>query len=99
MRSASRTSARRRCCGIARQGSRLPMRSCGRIGARQRCAMSFDEYEPLFSERTGLKLDPYFSATKIRWLLDRHRSGDLVFGTVDTWLIWQLTQGRVHVTD
>jgi glycerol kinase len=57
------------------------------------------EHEPLLSERTGLKLDPYFSATKIRWLLDRHRSGDLVFGTVDTWLIWQLTQGRVHVTD
>jgi glycerol kinase len=57
------------------------------------------EHEPLFSARTGLKLDPYFSATKIRWLLDHHRTGDVVFGTVDTWLIWQLTQGRVHVTD
>jgi glycerol kinase len=59
------------------------------------------EYEPLFRERAGLVLDPYFSATKIRWLLD-HSDADpeqLAFGTVDTWLIWQLTQGRVHVTD
>jgi glycerol kinase len=59
------------------------------------------EYEPLFRERTGLVLDPYFSGTKVRWLLD-HISADperLAFGTVDTWLIWQLTGGRVHVTD
>jgi glycerol kinase len=57
------------------------------------------EYEPLFKERTGLVLDPYFSATKIRWLLDKHQPKDVLFGTVDTWLIWQLTGGRVHVTD
>jgi len=59
------------------------------------------EHEPLFRARTGLVLDPYFSATKIRWLLDRTRIDPerLAFGTVDTWLIWQLTQGRVHVTD
>jgi len=59
------------------------------------------QYEPLFRERTGLVLDPYFSATKIRWILD-HIDVDpkrLAFGTVDTWLIWQLTQGRAHVTD
>jgi len=58
-------------------------------------------YEPLFRERTGLVLDPYFSATKIRWILD-HIDVDpkrLAFGTVDTWLIWNLTQGRAHVTD
>ena len=58
-------------------------------------------YEQLFRERTGLVLDPYFSATKIRWLLD-HTNVDpkrLAFGTVDTWLVWQLTGGRVHVTD
>ena len=58
-------------------------------------------HEPLFRERTGLVLDPYFSGTKIRWLLD-HAGVDperLAFGTVDTWLVWQLTGGRVHVTD
>jgi glycerol kinase len=61
--------------------------------------------EALVRERTGLRLDPYFSATKLRWMLDhvpgardRARAGELAFGTVDTWLIWQLTGGR-HVTD
>src|SRR5438309_3771150 len=57
------------------------------------------EYEPLFRERTGLVLDPYFSATKIRWLLDHIGGRNLAFGTVDSWLIWKLTGGRVHVTD
>jgi glycerol kinase len=63
-------------------------------------------HEALVRERTGLVLDPYFSATKIRWLLDhvagareRAEAGRLAFGTVDTWVIWQLTAGRVHVTD
>jgi glycerol kinase len=62
--------------------------------------------EPLFRQRTGLVLDPYFSGTKLRWLLDhvpgaRRRAdrGELAFGTVDTWLLWQLTGGRVHATD
>ncbi len=57
-------------------------------------------------DRTGLLLDPYFSATKLRWLLDsvpdarrRAEAGELLFGTVDTWLIWKLTGGRVHATD
>lgn len=57
-------------------------------------------------ERTGLLLDPYFSASKIRWLLDhdadlraRAERGELAFGTIDSWLIWHLTNGRVHVTD
>ncbi|WP_028112538.1 glycerol kinase GlpK [Ferrimonas kyonanensis] len=56
--------------------------------------------------KTGLVLDPYFSATKIRWILDnvdgvreRAEKGQLAFGTVDTWLIWNLTQGKVHATD
>ncbi len=57
------------------------------------------EYEPLFRERTGLVLDPYFSGTKIRWLLDNVGGRNLAFGTVDTWLIWRMTGGRVHVTD
>lgn len=58
------------------------------------------------TERTGLRLDPYFSGTKLRWILDnvdgaraRAEMGKLCFGTVDTWLTWQLTRGRVHVTD
>jgi glycerol kinase len=62
--------------------------------------------EPLFRQRTGLVLDPYFSGTKLRWLLDqipgarrRAARGELAFGTVDAWLLWQLTGGRVHATD
>lgn len=57
-------------------------------------------------QKTGLILDPYFSATKIRWILDhvdgareRAESGELVFGTIETWLVWKLTKGRVHVSD
>src|SRR5438477_2193446 len=57
------------------------------------------EYEPLFRERTGLVLDPYFSGTKIRWLLDNTTHKRVAFGTVDSWLVWNLTGGRVHVTD
>ncbi|HVO88526.1 MAG TPA: glycerol kinase, partial [Casimicrobiaceae bacterium] len=60
----------------------------------------------LFAERTGLVLDAYFSGTKLNWLLDnipgarsRAQRGELAVGTVDTWLIWQLTGGAVHVTD
>ncbi|WP_431300872.1 glycerol kinase GlpK [Tabrizicola sp. BL-A-41-H6] len=63
-------------------------------------------HEPMITARTGLLLDPYFSATKVKWLLDhipgaraRAERGDLAFGTVDTWLIWNLTGGRVHATD
>ena len=61
---------------------------------------------PLFRRRTGLLLDPYFSGTKLAWLLDhvpgarrRAARGELAFGTVDTWLLWKLTGGRVHATD
>jgi glycerol kinase len=62
--------------------------------------------EPVARERTGLVLDAYFSGTKIRWLLDavpdaarRADDGALAFGTVDAWLVWKLTGGRVHATD
>ncbi|MBV8603018.1 MAG: glycerol kinase GlpK, partial [Candidatus Eremiobacteraeota bacterium] len=58
------------------------------------------------AEATGLRLDPYFSATKLAWLLDhvagareRAERGELAFGTVDSWLLWRLTKGRVHATD
>src|SRR5580698_1891000 len=60
----------------------------------------------MVSARTGLVLDPYFSATKLRWILDhvegaraRAERGELAFGTVDSWLIWHLTSGQKHVTD
>lgn len=59
-----------------------------------------------FQSKTGLLIDPYFSATKIKWILDnvegvreRAERGELLFGTVDTWLIWKLTGGKVHATD
>lgn len=63
-------------------------------------------YRDLFRQKTGLVIDAYFSATKIKWLLDevpglREKAdrGDILFGTVESWLIWRLTRGRVHVTD
>ncbi|MFZ9200155.1 MAG: FGGY family carbohydrate kinase, partial [Paracoccaceae bacterium] len=63
-------------------------------------------HEPMITARTGLLLDPYFSATKIKWMLDhvpgardRAKRGELAFGTVDSFLIWKLTGGRVHATD
>lgn len=59
-----------------------------------------------FRKKTGLVIDAYFSATKIKWILDnvpgareRAENGDLLFGTVETWLIWKLTKGKVHITD
>ena len=62
--------------------------------------------EPLFKSKTGLLLDPYFSGTKVRWLLDhvpgaraKAENGDIAFGTIDTWLVWNLTRGRLHMTD
>ncbi|CAM4104661.1 glycerol kinase GlpK [Paenibacillus alkaliterrae] len=63
-------------------------------------------YEQTFHERTGLLIDAYFSGTKVNWLLEhvdgaraRAEQGELLFGTIDTWLIWKLTGGLVHVTD
>lgn len=63
-------------------------------------------YADLIARTTGLRLDPYFSATKIAWLLDtlptlreRAERGDIAFGTIDCWLLWKLTDGRVHATD
>ncbi|HIS80419.1 MAG TPA: glycerol kinase GlpK [Candidatus Scatomonas merdavium] len=59
-----------------------------------------------FRQKTGLVIDAYFSGTKVRWILEhvpgareRAENGELLFGTVETWLIWKLTKGRVHVTD
>jgi glycerol kinase len=71
------------------------------------CArLKSDGVEPMVRERTGLVLDPYFSASKIAWLLDEvagarkaAEAGHLAFGTVDSYLVWRLTGGRLHVTD
>jgi glycerol kinase len=65
-----------------------------------------DGFEDIVTDRTGLLLDPYFSGTKLAWILDtvegarqKAKAGELAFGTVDTWLVWNLTGGKVHVTD
>ncbi|MBT61911.1 glycerol kinase GlpK [Coraliomargarita sp. SDUM461003] len=65
-----------------------------------------DGIEAMVSEKTGLRLDPYFAGTKVRWILEnvegaraRAEAGELLFGTVDSWLVWQLTGHKVHVTD
>ncbi|MEZ4485564.1 MAG: FGGY family carbohydrate kinase [Syntrophotaleaceae bacterium] len=59
-----------------------------------------------WQEKTGLLIDPYFSATKVHWLLEKHpglreraAAGEIAFGTVDSWLVWRLTGGHCHVTD
>jgi glycerol kinase len=72
-----------------------------------RCAALRDQgHEPLVRARTGLVLDPYFCGTKIGWLLEhvpgarrRAERGELAFGTIDSWLAWKLSDGRLHVTD
>jgi len=71
------------------------------------CArLKADGHEPMFTAKTGLLLDPYFSGTKLAWLLQRRAEtaeaaarGELAFGTVDTYLLWRLTGGKVHATD
>lgn len=71
------------------------------------CARLEDQgLSKFFKDKTGLLIDPYFSATKIKWILDnvegvreRAKKGELLFGTVDCWLIWNLTGGKVHATD
>jgi len=74
--------------------------------AEQCSRLKADGVESLVRAKTGLVIDPYFSGTKIAWLLDhvpgarsRAERGELAFGTVDTWLVWQLTGNRTHVTD
>jgi glycerol kinase len=69
-------------------------------------ALKADGHEASIRDKTGLLLDPYFSASKIAWLLDHNEgarakaeAGELAFGTIDSWLVWQLTNGDVHVTD
>ena len=68
--------------------------------------LKLENLESRFQKKTGLRLDPYFSGTKVKWILDNvegarelAESGDLLFGTIDSWLIWKLSNGKVHVTD
>ena len=68
--------------------------------------MRASRHSRLIEEKTGLVIDAYFSASKIRWILDhvpdarnQARDGELLFGTIDTWLIWNLTGGNTHATD
>jgi glycerol kinase len=68
--------------------------------------MKADSLEPMITQKSGLVIDAYFSGTKVQWLLDnvpgardKANRGELAFGTVDSWLIWKLTDGKVHVTD
>nr|WP_106779814.1 glycerol kinase GlpK [Lysinibacillus timonensis] len=65
-----------------------------------------DGYSELFREKTGLLIDAYFSGTKLKWILDhvegareKALNNELLFGTIDTWIVWKLTEGKVHVTD
>jgi glycerol kinase len=74
---------------------------------KDECQRLTDEgYAPLIRKKTGLVVDSYFSATKIKWILDhvpgarsRAKAGELLFGTIDTWLLYRLTEGEVHATD
>ena len=106
--SASPTSARPRSCGIARPASRSTTPSSGRTAAPPTAAPSCARagHEEAVTRKTGLLLDPYFSGTKIAWLLDNvagaraaAEQGELAFGTIDSFLLWRLTGGKVHATD
>ncbi|MCX7281164.1 MAG: glycerol kinase GlpK [Alphaproteobacteria bacterium] len=73
-----------------------------RRGAARCAALKKRGLEPLVARKTGLLLDPYFSATKLEWLLKNvkgARGRNVAFGTIDSWLIWNLTKGKVHATD
>jgi len=69
-------------------------------------ALKEQGHEQLFKEKTGLLIDPYFSGTKVKWILDnvkgarkKAENGDLLFGTIDTWIVYKLSGGKAHVTD
>ncbi len=99
---------RPRWSGTARAASRSTTPSSGRTGGPPRRATCSQNATsgPCCDEKTGLPIDPYFSATKIAWILDnvdgareRAEAGELAFGTIDCWLAWNLSAGTAHVTD
>ncbi|MFW6075362.1 MAG: FGGY family carbohydrate kinase, partial [Chloroflexota bacterium] len=72
----------------------------------ERCTALAEKYDDLVRERSGLLIDSYFSASKIAWILDRNPElreratrGEVLFGTVDSWLLWKMSDGELHVTD
>jgi glycerol kinase len=102
------TNARPPSCGTARPARRSTTPSSGRIAAPRSSAKRLrkDGNEDEIRRKTGLLIDPYFSGTKVAWILDnvagaraRAEQGKLAFGTVDSWLIWNLTSGKRHITD
>ena len=107
-RSASPTSARPPWCGTAPPARPCIAPSSGRTAAPPTSArrLKSEGHEPAISAKTGLIIDPYFSGTKVAWILDhvpgareRAERGELMFGTVDCYLLWRLTGGKVHATD
>ena len=106
--SASRTSARRPSSGTEKPESPSATPSSGSAGAPPPICDELEKrgLKDYIKKTTGLVLDAYFSGTKIKWILDnvpgareKAERGELLFGTVDTWLVWKLTDGRVHITD
>ena len=103
--SASRTSARRPSSGTGEPVYHAIVWQCRRTS--EYCdELKARGLTDLIRQKTGLVIDAYFSATKLKWILDnvpgvraRAERGDLLFGTVETWLIWKLTCGKIHVTD
>ena len=95
-------------CGKKQPAYRFITRLYGNVVVLQilQTKLKADGHEDYIRNTTGLVVDPYFSGTKVKWILDnvegareKAERGELLFGTVDTWLVWKLTQGRVHVTD
>ena len=105
-RSALLISARPRYFGTARRANLFIMPLSGNAGVRQRPVPGLKSMKRLFRRTTGLVVDAYFSGTKIQWLLDhvpglrqKAAGGQVAFGTIDSWLIYKLTDGASHVTD
>ena len=104
----SPTSARPPSCGIAGPACLSRPPSSGNAAGPPICVRNLPALERrgLIERKTGLVIDAYFSASKIRWILEnvpdaraKARNGEILFGTIDTWLIWNLTAGPAHVTD
>jgi glycerol kinase len=96
------------CCGTGKRGQALHKAIVWQDRrAEDFCAQLREQgYEATLTNKTGLPIDAYFSASKLRWLLDsipgareRAQRGELAFGTIDSWLIWHLSGGKVHATD
>ncbi len=108
LRSALPINAKPQSSGTARPANRCTTRLCGKTAAPQRSApdLRAQGFEERISQKTGLLIDAYFSATKILWILEnvkgareKANAGELAFGTVDSWLIWNLTSGKLHAID